>query len=32
MGEFLIGFYVFGICLWTLLGYISYVEAAFDGR
>ena len=32
MAEFLIGFYVFGVCTWTLLGYISYVEAAFDGR
>lgn len=32
MGEFLIGFAVFGACLWTLAGYIAFVEGILDGR
>jgi branched-subunit amino acid permease len=32
MGEFLIGFAVFGACLYLLAGYVALVEEYFDGR
>jgi len=32
VAEFLIGFAVFGVCLYVLFGYLGLVEYLLDGR
>lgn len=32
MGEFLIGFAVFGACVYILAAYVAYVESYFEER